>query len=160
MFDRCSKQTRYRRFHGFVTRLPAAYLRQCLVGDPAAQHAIVAELITTTGTPRLVGLASTAPAPGTPYVRELSALVEDEWQLRGVGRRLNGELFAHAYLTGVHLIRMQLCREQRSLLTYVTTRAQVVSTHSSGCDVTVDVSVPVAEDPFRKRRSPAAETAP
>jgi GNAT superfamily N-acetyltransferase len=159
MLGRCSKQTRYHRFHGFA-RVPATYLRQCLSEDQSAQRALVAEPVTA-GAPRLVGLASSALVPGAPRVREVAALVEDEWQRLGVGRRLMAELFADAYLAGVELIRMQLCREQRSLLTYVLARARVVSTCTSGCDVMVEMAVPAPREyPFRKRTSPAEGTAP
>ncbi len=161
MFGRCSRQTRYRRFHGFLTRLPDAYLRQRLAGDPAAHHAIVAELITATGASRLVGLAGATPLRDVPHVREAAALVEDEWQLRGLGRRLAAELVAHAREAGVELIRMPLCQERPRLLRYVISCSHVVSTRGSGCDMTVEIAVPATgADPFRRGGSPAAETAP
>jgi hypothetical protein len=168
MFDRCSQQTRYRRFHGFVTGMPPAYLRRCLDCEPPAQNARVAELLTGVtpgGTANLVGLASAGPVPGQPHVHEAGALVEDGWQRRGIGRMLVAGLFADAYATGVELIRLELCRTQPSLLAYVLAHARVASAHSSGCDMTVDVTVPAPAigtrgAPFTRSASRAGATVP
>jgi acetyltransferase len=162
MFGRCSKQTRYRRFHGFVTEIPAAYLHRCLERGPGAHRAFVAEVVTGR-TPRLVGLASAGPVPGASYVHEVGALVEDVWQRQGVGRRLVGALSADAHAAGVEVFRMELCRAQPSLLAHVIANARVLATERSGCDVTVDVTVPatgVLGGGLMGRMSPAAAKAP
>jgi GNAT superfamily N-acetyltransferase len=162
MFGRCSAQTRYRRFHGFVTEIPAAYLRRCLEPGPGAHRAFVAEVMTG-GTPRLVGLASAGPVREAPHVHEVGALVEDAWQRQGTGRRLVGALSADARAAGVEVFRMELCRAQPSLLAYVIANAHVLATERSGCDVTVDVTVPAAGVPgdgLMGRSSPAAAKAP
>ena len=161
MFGRCSEQTRYRRFHGFVTEIPAAYLRRCLEPGPGAHRAFVAEVVAG-GAPRLVGLASAGPVSGaSSYVHEVGALVEDVWQRQGTGRRLVGALSADARAAGVEVFRMELCRAQPSLLAYVIGNAQVLAAERSGCDVTVDVTVPEAGgDGLTGRMSPAAAKAP
>jgi GNAT superfamily N-acetyltransferase len=135
MFGRCSRQTRYERFHGVVAG--AAYLRRCL-DSPGA---FVAEVGTG-----LVGFADTAPVPGAPHIHEAGVLVEDGWQRRGVGRRLLARLLAD---TPAELIRLELCRERRWLVAYVFAHAKVVASRGSGCDVTVDVLTNPAAGPAR-----------
>ncbi|GAA4511929.1 hypothetical protein GCM10023191_076770 [Actinoallomurus oryzae] len=146
MFGRCSRETRYRRFHGPVAEIPASYLRRCLDGP---HRAFVAE---PTGGD-IVGLASSGPALDDPCVHEVGVLVEDAWQRRGVGGLLLARLFADAYAAGVERMRFELCRSQPSLIAYVYARADVVASSASGCDLTVDVAVPVP--PLSRRRSPA-----
>jgi GNAT superfamily N-acetyltransferase len=75
MFERCSPETRYRRFHGFLRALPERYLTDALSGRP--DHiALVAE-----AGERIVALASCADD-------EIGILVEDAFQRRGIGTRL------------------------------------------------------------------------
>jgi GNAT superfamily N-acetyltransferase len=147
MFGRCSGETRYRRFHGPVTEIPAAYLRSCLDGR---HRAFVAE---PAGAGGLVALASAGPVPDDPRVHEVGVLVEDAWQRRGVGGLLFARLFAAAHAAGVERMRLELCRSQPSLIAYVCARADVVASSAAGCDLTVDVAVPAP--PLSRRRSPA-----
>lgn len=153
MFGRCSPDTRYRRFHGFVPELPAAYVRRCLGDD--AHAAFVAEAVTG-GDVRLVGLASAGPVTGEPGVRELGALVEDRWQRQGVGRLLVAAVCDDARAAGAEVIRLELCRSQPSLLAYVAGHAEVVASRHDGCDVTVDVALGAL---LTTAPRPAAETA-
>lgn len=75
MYSRCSTETRYRRFHGFLNSFPEPYFTQALEGH--SDHiALVAETPT-----RIVALASCADA-------ELGVLVEDAYQRQGIGTRL------------------------------------------------------------------------
>jgi GNAT superfamily N-acetyltransferase len=83
MFLRCSVQTRYRRFHGFLESFPEPYFTEALEGR--AEHlALVAE--TPTG---IVALASCAAG-------ELGVLVEDAYQRQGIGARLLETLIARS----------------------------------------------------------------
>jgi GNAT superfamily N-acetyltransferase len=149
MFGRCSRDTRYRRFHGPVAEIPASYLRRCLDGR---HRAFVAEL---SGAGHIVGLASAGPVLDDPGVHEAGVLVEDAWQRRGVGKLLLARLFADAHAAGVERIRFELCRSQPFLIAYVYARADVVASSVSGCDVTVEVAVPMPPlSPFSPRRSP------
>lgn len=84
MFWRCSEQTRYRRFHGFVHAFPERYLADALSGRP--EHiALVAE----TGN-QIVALASCADG-------EIGILIEDAFQRQGIG---SGLLTALTQLSG------------------------------------------------------------
>jgi GNAT superfamily N-acetyltransferase len=145
MFERCSDETRYHRFHGVVHELPPAYLRRCLEPGPDAHAAFVAEQATG-GACRLVGLASAGPVDGAFRVREAGVLVEDARQRQGIGRRLLAAVSADARASGVDLLRLQMCRSQPSLLAYVVAHAQVAAVTRDGCDVTVDVVSDVVSD--------------
>jgi GNAT superfamily N-acetyltransferase len=80
MYERCSADTRYRRWHGHASAFPAAYLRD-MVTESAEHVALGARRDGV-----LVGLASAAAISAD--IREVGILVEDEWQRRGVGRAL------------------------------------------------------------------------
>jgi GNAT superfamily N-acetyltransferase len=150
MFARCSEDTRYRRFHGFVPALPAAYLSRCLDGR---HRAFVAE---PPGA-GVVALASAGPVFDDPRVYEAGVMVEDDWQRRGVGGMLLATLFTATRAAGADRMRLVLCRAQPSLLAYAAGRADVVARDVSGCDVTFEVAVPAP--PVSRRRSRAAEPA-
>lgn len=145
MLARCSPLTRYRRFHGVVHEIPAAYLHRCLYGDQEARIAVQAG--------RIVGFASAGPAAGAPHVHEVGVLVEDRWQGGGLGRALVTALFAER--PAVTVVRMDVC--QPSLLAYLLARLPVLSTTRDGCDTTVDVDARVFSSTVP---SPTAAPAP
>jgi GNAT superfamily N-acetyltransferase len=88
MFARCSPQTIYRRFHGYVRAFPEPYFTDALKGDPR-HFALVAETST-----RIVALASSVTLDdGT---CEIGILVEDDYQRRRIGSRLLETLLAQA----------------------------------------------------------------
>jgi GNAT superfamily N-acetyltransferase len=121
MFERCTPETRYRRFHGPVKAIPERYLAEALAGGPF-HYALV-------GCPALVASAVADPdhdpaarageiaalascrlvAEG---VAELGLLIEDTWQRRGLGTRLLRELVTHAGCTGLRALEAQLLAEQ------------------------------------------------
>jgi GNAT superfamily N-acetyltransferase len=83
MYERCSLETRYRRFHGFSRTIPEPYLTAALADRPG-HLALVAETPT-----RIVALASCADG-------ELGVLVEDAYQRQGIGTRLLETLIEHS----------------------------------------------------------------
>jgi GNAT superfamily N-acetyltransferase len=115
MLARCTGQTRYRRFHGPVTAFPERYLTEALSGSPL-HFALVACLdedaegdgTVVDGT--MVALASCRAVDEG--VAELGILVEDEWQRRGVGGYLLGEIVAYAARTGLRALQAQVLAEQ------------------------------------------------
>ena len=115
MLARCTGQTRYRRFHGPVTAFPERYLTEALSGSPL-HFALVACLdedaerggTVVDGT--VVALASCRAVDEG--VAELGILVEDEWQRRGVGGDLLGEIVAYAARTGLRALQAQVLAEQ------------------------------------------------
>jgi GNAT superfamily N-acetyltransferase len=130
MLARCTGQTRYRRFHGPVTAYPERYLTEALSGSPL-HFALVAcldedaegdrtvadgtvvdgtEVDGTVADGTVVALASCRAVDEG--VAELGILVEDEWQRRGVGDHLLGEIVAYAASTGLRALQAQVLAEQ------------------------------------------------
>jgi len=115
MLARCTGQTRYRRFHGPVTAFPERYLTEALSGSPL-HFALVAcpdedaEGDGTVVDGTVVALASCRAVDEG--VAELGILVEDEWQRRGVGGYLLGEIVAYAARTGLRALQAQVLAEQ------------------------------------------------
>jgi GNAT superfamily N-acetyltransferase len=100
MYDRCSAETRYRRWHGHLRSFPSAYLSALAAG--ADQHIAV---VARHGS-EVIGFASAAEtAPGT---REIGILVEDRWQRRGVGRRLQSLLLAESAALGTRYVHAEV----------------------------------------------------
>jgi GNAT superfamily N-acetyltransferase len=83
MGARCSRETVYHRFHGFID-LPS-YLNGLLKPEQCT-------VVSWSGD-RCVGFASLAPSP---FGHDVGVLVEDEWQQRGVGTALFEALVAIA----------------------------------------------------------------
>lgn len=121
MFLRCSKGTRYRRFHGFVHALPEAYLNEVLAGAPW-HLALVAETdrkIVSLASLRLVDTDSA----------EIAILVDDAYQHRGLGGAMLRRLVNHADRLGIGKLTAKVLAEQmwtlRVLATYGTCRWRV-----------------------------------
>ena len=125
MLALCTGQTRYRRFHGPVTAFPERYLTEALSGSPlhfalvacldkdAEGDGTVVDGTVVDGTVvdgTVVALASCRAVDEG--VAELGILVEDEWQRRGVGGDLLGELVAYAARTGLRALQAQVLAEQ------------------------------------------------
>jgi GNAT superfamily N-acetyltransferase len=116
MLARCTRQTRYRRFHGPVKLFPEPYLTEALSGSPL-HFALVARLgedgaevdgTVVEGT--IVALASCRAVDEG--VAELGILVEDQWQRRGVGSDLLREIVAYAASTGLRALQAQVLADQ------------------------------------------------
>ena len=100
MFERCSPETRYRRFHGFLRALPERYLADALSGR-SGHIALVAE-----AGDRIIALASCADD-------EIGILVEDAFQRQGIGTRL---LTALTQLSGPGMLLATIQPEQAWIL--------------------------------------------
>lgn len=100
MFERCSSQTRYRRFHGFLHAFPERYLADALSGRPG-HIALVAELAG-----RIVALGSCADD-------EIGILVEDEFQRQGIGTSM---LTALTQLSGPGMLLATIQSDQAWIL--------------------------------------------
>jgi GNAT superfamily N-acetyltransferase len=127
MFDRCTPDTRYRRFHGPVKVIPERYLAEALSGSPF-HYALVACPATASdleldsepgpdsgqgrepGASAVIALASCRTVDEG--AAELGVLIEDAWQRRGLGTRLVRDLAAHASRTGLRTLGAQLLAEQ------------------------------------------------
>jgi len=109
MLARCSRETRYRRFHGYVNVFPRRYLAEALSGSP-----VHVALVASAADGRIVALASCRGV--FEGVAELGILVEDEWQRRGIGRRLLEEFVGYASRTGLRALQAQVLAEQSWLV--------------------------------------------
>ncbi|MFG1920285.1 GNAT family N-acetyltransferase [Cryptosporangium sp. NPDC048952] len=90
MHDRCSDETRFRRYNSGLTRLPHRLLERLV--DPRLGVSLVAEVdgaIVAMGNLMWCGADDTTPA-------ELGLLVEDAWQSRGLGTAVTRRLLAAA----------------------------------------------------------------
>jgi GNAT superfamily N-acetyltransferase len=116
MFARCSSQTIYRRFHGYVRTFPEPYFSDAMKGDPR-HFTLVAE---TPG--RIVALASRVTldhplaggAGGRPPASqqstcEVGILIEDDYQRKRIGTRLLDTLLTHA---GTRTVRATIQHDQ------------------------------------------------
>lgn len=120
MFGRCSRETVYRRFHGYVAAIPTAYLAEALAAVPEHFALVVAN------GPGVVALAScredesggaagraAAAARGdAPTSAELGILIEDGWQRCRLGGLLLRRLIEHADSRGLRILHAQVLEEQ------------------------------------------------
>jgi len=105
MLDRCTADTRYRRFHGHVNVFPQRYLTEALAGSPV-HFALVAAA--DDGTVAALASCRTVAAG----VAELGVLVEDAWQRLGIGGMLLKETISYAERTGLTVLQAQVLADQ------------------------------------------------
>jgi len=99
LWPRLSPETRYRRCHAPVHRLPMELVHRLVEVDHADREAVVAVV-----GGEVVGVARYDRCPTDPTEAEFAVVVEDDWQGVGLGRQLLGEL-----------TRLAACRGVRSL---------------------------------------------
>jgi GNAT superfamily N-acetyltransferase len=128
MFDRCSADTRYARFHGLLHALPERYLAEALAGNPAVHDALVVQ---TTEQLVALGSARRLDGPGEPAV-EIGLLVEDAAQDRGLGTRLLMALAARARSRGVAVLHCDVLATNGRLIDTVHRTLGPVAAHSDG----------------------------
>jgi len=108
-----SERARYLRFFRPLRELPPRMLRQLVEADGVTERVLVA-VEGNAGGARLVALAQTAlEADGG---CEFALVIADDWQGRGLGRRLLRALVAAAGAAGVTQIRGEVLRENRAML--------------------------------------------
>jgi len=144
MLDRCTGQTRYRRFHGPVKVFPERYLSEALSGSPL--HFALVATVAGDGAEEdgaedgaVIALASCRAVEEG--VAELGILVEDEWQQRGVGGYLLGELAAYAARTGLRALQAQVLADQPWLVGLLR-RYGTCKTAGAGLALHVTVTLP------------------
>jgi GNAT superfamily N-acetyltransferase len=96
LWPRLSMETRYRRFHSPVHRLPMDLVHRLVHVDHDAREAVVALV-----GGEVVGVARYDRSPADPAEAEFAIVVEDDWQNVGLGRQLLGELTRLAARRGV-----------------------------------------------------------
>ena len=96
LWPRLSAETRYRRFHSPVRRLPMSAVRRLVRVDHDLRDALVAVI-----GGEVVGVARYDRSPADPASAEFAVVVEDAWQGVGLGRQLLQELIDLAARRGV-----------------------------------------------------------
>src|SRR5690242_14933268 len=113
LFGRCSRETRYRRFHGHVSEVPLDYLLEALTAEPDRHDALVAQR--PDGDLVALGSARRVDAPDGPAV-DVGLLVEDAEQGRGLGTLLLVALAARARDRGVGVLTCDLLATHQGLV--------------------------------------------
>jgi protein lysine acetyltransferase len=131
VFDQLGAQSRLLRFGGAKTALSAAELDELTQID-GRRHALVA----FAGT-RPIGIARLARDAEEPATAEVACAVVDEWQGRGVGTALLGQLTADARAAGVTRLRAFLHVENRGSLGLLRCVATIVETRLSGSELEI-----------------------
>jgi GNAT superfamily N-acetyltransferase len=102
MFARCSRQTIYRRFQGYLRAFPEPYFSDAVKGAPG-HVALVAQ-----SAGQIVALASSVTLDDGSC--EIGILVEDDYQRQRIGSRMLERLVAHA---GTRTVRATIQPDQR-----------------------------------------------
>jgi GNAT superfamily N-acetyltransferase len=97
-FSRLGEETRRRRFRGLASQLAEHDLDRLTQIDHHHHEALAA---IAPGSGRIVGVARFITMPDDPRAAEVAIAVDDEWQGRGIGRRLMNELVGRARAEGV-----------------------------------------------------------
>jgi RimJ/RimL family protein N-acetyltransferase len=97
-FAHLSAETRRRRFGGMASRLSERDLDR-LSNIDHHDHEALAAIDPDTG--QIVGVARYIALPSDPGAAEVAIEVDDDWQARGIGRRLIGELIDRARDEGI-----------------------------------------------------------
>ena len=96
LWPRLSMETRYRRFHAPVHRLPREVVDRLVHVDHGAREAVVAVV-----GGEVIGVARYDRSPQDAAEAEFAVVVEDDWQNVGLGRQLLAELTRLAARRGV-----------------------------------------------------------
>ena len=99
LWARLSPETRYRRFHAPVDRLPMTAVRRLVLVDHDLREAVVAVV-----GGEVVGVARYDRSPADPASAEFAVVVEDGWQGVGVGRQLLRDVLDRAARSGVRRV--------------------------------------------------------
>ena len=99
LWPRLSPETRYRRFHAPVHRLPMSTVRHLVQVDHDSREAVVAVV-----GGEVVGVARYDRSPADASSAEFAVVVADDWQGVGLGRQLLGDLVQLAAARGVRAL--------------------------------------------------------
>jgi GNAT superfamily N-acetyltransferase len=115
-FSRLSEQTRRRRFGGLASRLGERDLDR-LTRIDHHHHEALAAIAPASG--RIIGVARYIALPDDPEAAEAAIAVEDDWQGRGIGRRLMSELVARARAEGVRRLLAYVSADNHPVLAWI-----------------------------------------
>ena len=134
VFARLGEQSRRMRFNGPKPCLSAAELRQLAMVD-GGHHALVAYV---DGDPRPVAIARLARAADG---AEIAFAVADEYQHRGIGSALAGELIADARAAGITEIIALVRSDNPDALALLRRTARVTRIRHEGSELSVRAAI-------------------
>lgn len=144
--DRCAEQTffnglsrdsRHQRFHFGLRELSPALLTLLTDVDQRLHRAWVveAEAINGTASRPVIADARFVCDPASPSVAEFALAVADDWQGRGLGRRLMAHLMAAACGQGVRRLFGDVLAENRRMLALMRESGARLQTHPDGAQL-------------------------
>src|SRR3954468_10531125 len=142
LWPRLSMETRYRRFHSPVHRLPMSLVHHLVQVDHDAREAVVALV-----GGEVVGVARYDRSLTDPTEAEFAIVVEDAWQHVGRGRQLLGELARLAARRGVRALTATVQADNDRMVWLI--RRLLPRAH-----FTVDAGVYTVHGPIEPAREP------
>jgi GNAT superfamily N-acetyltransferase len=125
-FSHLSEQTRLRRFGGLTDRLSERDLDRLTDIDHRNHEALAA---LEPGTDRIVGVARYIVLPEDPHAAEVAVEVADDWQGRGIGRRLIRELVGRARAGGITRLLAYVSTDNLPVLGWIARGGGVTEAH-------------------------------
>lgn len=130
-FNGLSLDSRHQRFHFGLRELSPALLTLLTEVDQRLHRAWVVELPTAAG-PVVIADARFVCDPACPTVAEFALAVADDWQGRGLGRRLVAHLVADARERGVRELFGDVLAENRRMLALMREAGMRLRPHPDG----------------------------
>jgi ribosomal protein S18 acetylase RimI-like enzyme len=136
-FSRLSEETRRRRFRGLASQLAEPDLDRLTQIDHH-HHEALAAIAPDSG--RIVGVARFITMPDDPRAAEVAIAVNDDWQGRGIGRRLMSELVARARAEGVARLLAYVSADNHTVRSWIA-RAGGVAEASAGGETIYSIAI-------------------
>ncbi|MCW5968060.1 MAG: GNAT family N-acetyltransferase [Blastocatellales bacterium] len=147
LFNRCSPETIRYRFLRIITSLPDSLLDQ-LVGVDSSRHVALVVVHGEGADEKIVGVGRYIASHDQPEVAEVSFLIEDAWQKRGIGTILLDALAETAREHGVKRFAADVLADNRLMLSVF---------RKAGYGVNSNISYGVTHLEFGIARSERAE---
>lgn len=130
-FNGLSLGSRHQRFHFGLRELSPALLRLLTDVDQQLHRAWVVETVDG-GPPAVIADARYVCAPERPAVAEFALAVADDWQGRGLGRRLVAHLISQARRQGLRQLFGDVLAENRRMLALMREFGMRLQPHADG----------------------------
>ena len=133
-FNGLSLGSRHQRFHFGLRELSPSLLKLLTEVDQQLHCAWVVELPSEAG-PTLIADARFVCDPDQPTTAEFALAVADDWQGRGLGRRLLGHLVEQARRHGVQQLFGEILAENRRMLALARDAGMRLQAHPDGAEL-------------------------